>query len=185
MTESRWLQELALYVPPPVEPWLGPASWDDLYQALGSTLPRDYVDLMTLYGAGHWGNWLRMYTPLRLDGQGLVEQWRQRQLAFEAYPGLGGVQAVWPEPGGDLPFASTSDGDRLVWQCIGDPNDWPLLMRPRHAPTGPPLGASLPEVLLLWLRGDLEVSGFAGLDEDEDPAEFATFEPWPPGSHYY
>ncbi|MFC9818141.1 hypothetical protein ACFVJM_39525 [Streptomyces virginiae] len=60
----------------------------------------------------------------------------------------------------------------------GDPETWPLIVWPRHADQGPPLGGGLIDTLLDLQRGTLAAQGFAGRDEDDDPVEFAGFEPW-------
>ncbi|MEU3668315.1 hypothetical protein [Streptomyces virginiae] len=87
--------------------------------------------------------------------------------------------AVWPEPGGFLPFANSIDGDYLGWLTEGgDPDIWPLIVWPRHADQGPPLEDGLIDTLLDWQRGTLVTPGFSTFDEDDDPVEFADFEPW-------
>ncbi|GAA1078004.1 hypothetical protein [Kitasatospora arboriphila] len=81
------------------------------------------------------------------------------------------------EPGGFLPFGSTIDADTLGWLTEGEPDAWPLIVRPRHAPQGPRLAGGLVDTLVAWLRGRDLGEGFPGLDPDDDPLEFAAFLP--------
>src|SRR5258708_11837030 len=34
---------------------------------------------------------------------------------------------LFPEPGGQLPWASTGDGDQLCWLTGGEPDNWPAV----------------------------------------------------------
>ncbi|MGP3973187.1 SMI1/KNR4 family protein [Streptomyces sp. 8N114] len=193
LREGSGLTALTTLVPPPPQPYLGAAAadgWEPLFAELGTRLPHEYVTLLETYGAGCWSEWLRFHTPLRRAegtaqsqaGGGFV--WHAQQVN-DAYRSLRGNWAeeyrlaVWPEPGGFLPFANSIDGDVLGWLTENaDPDRWPLLVWPRHAKQGPPLEGSLTEVLLAWLRGRFAAPGFAELDEDDDPLDFIGFEPW-------
>lgn len=184
LTEGSGLDALRRLVPPPARPYLGLGDWDELFDALGTRLPREYVDLMEIYGGGAWSSWLNFITPLRREAtqgyQGLadfVEQildgYRSLRADHPQYQPL----AVWPEPGGFLPFADSIDGDVLGWLTLGEPDDWPLIVYPRHEEQGPPLPGRLVDTLLDCLRGR-PIPGFANLDEDEDPLDHCTFEQW-------
>lgn len=183
------LEPLELLSPPPSEPYLGGGSWDALFARLGTVLPREYVRLMDRYGAGSWSEWLRFFTPLRTPDHErcfitnvdeALDGYRQLRAAHpHMYP-----LAVWPEPGGFLPFANSIDGDHLGWLTEGDnPDTWPLVIWPRHAQQGPPLENALMDTLLAWQRGALATEGLPGLDQDDDPVEFAGFSAW--GTHAY
>lgn len=175
------LAALTVLTPPPPRAFLGGGTWERLFAELGTRLPAEYVALMDRYGAGCWGDWMRFHTPLGADGgfRGLAEQ------DAEAYRGaIGGWRArdpfpVWPERGGLLTFATSLDNDKLGWLTQGpDPDAWPLVVWPRHAPQGPALPYGLVDTLLAWRRGRFEAEGLLGLDRDDDPVEFAVFEPW-------
>lgn len=181
LTEGTGLEALTLLVPPPEAPYLGGGTWEQLFDELGTRLPTEYVALMNRYGGGCWSNWLRFYTPLRTNGGGLAYQaarvldgYRSLRASFpESFP-----LPVWPEPGGFLPFAESIDSDHIGWLAEGDPDNWPLIVFPRHAPQGPPLPHNLTDTLLEWLRGRFVTEGLPGLDELDDPLEFIDFEPW-------
>lgn len=182
------LDALRLLTPPPENPYLGGGTWAGLFKELGTTLPREYVTLMDLYGAGYWSRWLQFYTPLRTDEKSylrhiekIMDGYRQLRDDWpEMYP-----LVAWPEPGGFLPFAHSIDGDELGWLTEGgSPDKWPLIVWPRHADQEPPLEHGLIDTLLAWQRGTFSVEGLAGLDEDDDPIEFAKFEPFDDSAYW-
>ncbi|MEU5980308.1 SMI1/KNR4 family protein [Streptomyces sp. NPDC047315] len=177
------LATLTALVPPPAAPRLGERGWEWLYERLGTRLPGEYVRLMETYGAGCWAGWLRVSDPLAEDAYALAPQaeWYAKTYAelradFAEYHPL----AVWPEPGGFLPFADSIDGDQLCWLTEGaDPDAWPLIVVPRHADQGPPLGSGgLVDTLLEWLRGRFAADGLPPLRHPhEDPLDHIGFEP--------
>jgi len=180
LTEGSGLTALRLLIPPPTSPYLGEGTWNDVFDELGTPLPSEYVTLMNLYGAGTWRYWLRMFIPLRptfashirevLDGYRFLRE--NHPAAF--------TLAVWPEPGGFLPFAESVEGDHIGWLTEGSPDDWPLIVDARHAEQQAPLSHGLVDTLVAWTRGQLRVPGFAGLDKRDDPFDFAEFAPASP-----
>ncbi|MDT0342610.1 SMI1/KNR4 family protein [Streptomyces litchfieldiae] len=180
VTEGSGLAALRLLTPPPAQPYLGAGAWPALFAQLGTRLPIDYIALLERYGAGCWMGWLRFLTPLRPPDAGFVRHIARTLSAYrtlrDAAPGCFPLP-LWPAPGGFLPCANTIDGDQLGWLTRGAPDDWPVIVWPRHAGQGPPLPGTLTDVLLAWLRGQLSTEGLPGLDRDDDPLEFAVFEP--------
>ncbi|MGQ5264817.1 hypothetical protein ACTWLT_29100 [Micromonospora sp. ZYX-F-536] len=181
LTQGTGLAALSLLVPPPEAPYLGGGTWTDLFEELGTRLPDEYVSLIDRYGAGNWCKWLNFVTPLRTNGRGfayhaaqVLDGYRELRAAFPEYHPL----PVWPEPGGFLPFASSIDGDQLGWLTEGDPDQWPLIVSPRHADQGPPLPNNLTDTLLEWVRGRFATEGLPGLDALDDPLAFIDFESW-------
>ncbi|MGW5673555.1 SMI1/KNR4 family protein [Streptomyces sp. NPDC003860] len=178
------LQTLTALVPPPAAPQLGERSWQWLHERLGTRLPGEYVRLMETYGAGCWAGWLRFADPFAEDQYALAPwaEWYAKTYAElradhpEYHP-----LAVWPEPGGFLPFADSIDGDQLCWLTEGsDPDAWPLIVVPRHADQGPALrDGGLVDTLLEWLRGRLVTHGLPPLSRPhEDPLDHIGFEPF-------
>ncbi|MFE1319628.1 hypothetical protein [Kitasatospora phosalacinea] len=183
------LAALRALVEPPARPYLGSGhTWASLAAALGTGLPAEYRELMELYGSGQWGGHLRFHTPLRKGGHDFLEHQRdtcESYLLFREDEPDDFPLAVWPEPGGFLPFATSAYGDELGWLAEGpDPDRWPLIVYPRHVDQGPPLEGGLVDVLLAWLRRALEAPGLPTFDEDDDPAEYAVFEPFDDGSYW-
>ncbi|MCQ4203163.1 hypothetical protein ACFW5W_02195 [Streptomyces sp. NPDC058783] len=138
---------------------------------------------MERYGAGSWCGWLRFITPLDDDQYALApwaewyaDTYQEQRAEFPEYHPL----AVHPEPGGFLPFADSVDGDQLCWLTEGaTPDDWPLIVVPRHADQGPPLDTDLTTTLLEWLRGRFATEGLPLLGRrDENPLDYIDFEPY-------
>jgi hypothetical protein len=176
------LDALRLLSPPPERPYLGDGTWERLFAELGTQLPKEYVELMEVYGAGDWGTWLRFLTPLRTGERRFATHVEETLDAYrmlkENYPD-GYPLAVWPEPGGFLPFANSYDADHLGWLTEGpDPDAWPLIVWPRHTDQVPALEGGLIDTLLAWQRGTLTDSGLAELDEEDDPVKCAGFDAW-------
>ncbi|MFI0356980.1 hypothetical protein [Actinomadura sp. 9N407] len=181
LTNGTGLDAIRLLAPPPEEPYLGDGTWEQLFDALGTRLPTEYVTLIELYGAGCMSNWLRFVPPTRHGTSGLAQyvesslgDYRDLRAEFPEEQPL----PVWPEPGGFLPFANSIDGDQLGWLVQGDPDSWPLIVYPRHSDQGPPLPGGLVDTLLDWLRGRLTTPDFPVLDEDDDPLDFIGFDSW-------
>ncbi|MEV7570587.1 SMI1/KNR4 family protein [Streptomyces tanashiensis] len=177
------LDTLTALLPPPPAPRLGEQSWEWLYARLGTRLPTEFVRLMETYGAGEWCQWLRFGFPLGTGQYDLApsaewygETYRGHRDDFPEYHPL----AAWPEPGGLLSFADSIDGDQLCWLTEGEtPDDWPLIVVPRHAGQGPPLTGTLTGTLLAWLRGELRTEGLPRLVRPhEDPLDVIHFEPY-------
>jgi hypothetical protein len=138
---------------------------------------------MERYGTGCWAGWLRFSVPSGEDTYDLApwaewytDTYQQQRVEFPEYHPL----AVHPEPEGFLPFADSIDGDQLCWLTEGaTPDDWPMIVVPRHADQGPPLGAGLTDTLLDWLRGRFATEGLPRLVRPhEDPLDYIEFEPY-------
>jgi hypothetical protein len=75
--------------------------------------------------------------------------------------------AAWPEPGGFLPCANTDRGDVLGWLTVGPPERWEFTVRPRHEHGVHQAPGTFTEVLLGWVRGEVDIAGLRADREDE------------------
>ncbi|MGW8955923.1 hypothetical protein [Streptomyces sp. NPDC055709] len=117
------LDALRLLSSLPERPYLGNGSWEWLFAELGTGLPGEYVRLMDGYGAGIWSGWLRFHTPLRTGERRFLSHIEDTADAYrQLKDGSAGRYplAIWPEPGGFLPFANSIDGDYLGWLTEGE-----------------------------------------------------------------
>src|SRR6266540_3689111 len=90
-------------------------------------------DLVGRYGVGQFGD-ISLWTPFakRLDGVFDLVKHARRLVDFhrplrdelpEDFP-----HPLYPEPGGLLEWASTSNGDSRCWLTGGDPDSWPAVV---------------------------------------------------------
>lgn len=143
---SPAIERLMRAVPPPALP-LDAGSMSAFAQveaSLGLHLPDDYKLLVVSYGDGTWQDFWHLLNPFsRLRYWNLLEQAprddasgntvlsaeRYIQLRHADYP-----HAIWPEPGGILPWAGTDNGGRFFWLTTGEPNQWPTIYYPDRSP---------------------------------------------------
>ncbi|TMR00422.1 hypothetical protein ETD83_16865 [Actinomadura soli] len=126
---------------------------------------------MSIYGAGAWSDELGFYDPLDPE-EGVAYQARtwaddysDLREEFPEYQPL----AVYPEPGGLLVCACTNDADGVGWLTQGHPDYWTVIVYPRHGDQGPPLKGTMTEVLLAWLKGELDAPGLPGPTDEWRP----------------
>ncbi|MBP2339548.1 hypothetical protein JOF41_005726 [Saccharothrix coeruleofusca] len=171
------LAELKDLVPPPDDVGLGSLTWEELHEALGTALPSDYAALMRAYGASPPGaqGWLRFPDPLAPRG-GLLDAWRRSAPGFQRFH-LKHPDAcprpMFPEPGGMLFCADTIDGDQLGWVTEGAPDEWPVVVWPRHTDGIRELPGPLTSVLLRWWRGEVDLPGLSREAAAETRAQHA------------
>ncbi|MBP2324098.1 hypothetical protein JOF56_004483 [Kibdelosporangium banguiense] len=151
------LEELVARVPPPLEPVDATGDW----AGLGLVLPADYRGLVERYGSGTFCDLVTLlppFGPCTLLGYGVDLLDGDREFRDEGgdidpedYP-----YPLYPEPGGLLIWATSSNGPRLCWLTKGEPDEWPVVAwdpktfdYERHD-----LGAV--EFLESWLSGGLE-----------------------------
>lgn len=174
LRKGNGLEALTVLVPPPEHPQLGGVSWDEVAEQLGTSLPSEYRELIDRYGAGEWRGWLDVFgrDDLVEKVEMLTGIYRELRERFPQSESL----AVWPEPGGFLPFATSIDGDELGWLTLGDPQAWPVFLVPRDGEPGRRWRTSLVDGLLRWTRG-YAPPGMPEPDPLDDLLELASFAP--------
>ncbi|MEU7862090.1 SMI1/KNR4 family protein [Nonomuraea sp. NPDC049141] len=158
------LEQLIAVVPPPPVPAFGTDEWNDVFSDFGLRLPADYVAFIERYGRCEFARWLSVHDPRALPKEYRVQaahwgdDYRDLREDFPEYHPL----AMWPEPGGFFPWGSTIDGDEIGWLTIGEPEEWPCIVVPRHADQEPPIQETMTEWLVGWASGTrFDGSGFA------------------------
>jgi hypothetical protein len=167
-------------VPPPADPVeAGRAeAMAAVEERLGLALPADYKSLIGAYGTGSWKDFLLVLNPFASNRYLNLFEQTQRQLDAErviraAWPSEVPF-AIYPEPGGLLPWAMTDNGNRLYWLTQGHPDDWPTVIYESRGPRHDRHQVSCCEFLRRWVAGQLRVSVFP---EDFEYGFAGAFEP--------
>ena len=115
---------LAELAPPPQSPlWAGrPQDWTAVEATLGTSLPDDYKEFITVYGAGAFYDFLGVATPFAPKYDLVTKHGRSRTY-FQAQD----VFPVFPDSGGLLCMGGDDNGDSLCWLTRGLPNEWPIV----------------------------------------------------------
>ena len=119
------IYELLDVLSPPQQPVDGGKGryWGEITTYFGKPLPDDYVSFIGLYGSGVIGNWLTVFNPFSKNPN--VSLTRQFIVNLSA---LSVVKEEFPEscpypllfePGGLLPWGSSTDGDLYCWETRG------------------------------------------------------------------
>ena len=130
------LTQLQALAPPPDDPLFAgtPAQWDEVERNIGTALPQDYKQLVSLYGLGSFGGYVCPLNPFvpalgsnssRFNFYRAINFWNEmedlRREDPEIYPPFPG----YPSPGGLLPWGiECSDGGLQCWLTRGNPDDW-------------------------------------------------------------
>jgi hypothetical protein len=131
MTTSNPIAELMNLVPPPRQPLANQGNWASVEQSLGTALPADFKELVSVYGCGLFNDHVYLNSPFATSTQfnlswlieTLLQNFRDNRDdeigAWEQtkFP-------IYPESDGLLPFASASNGETFSWRTIGPPDDW-------------------------------------------------------------
>jgi hypothetical protein len=120
------IDDLVRLVPPPEAPVDAIGDWALVEADLGLELPSDFRTLIQRYGRGQFQSFITPLMPFGQDATLVVEARRLQkddQPFREDYP-QSCPYAVYPEPGGLLPWAGTDNGDRICWFTEGRPDTW-------------------------------------------------------------
>jgi len=153
----HWAVEGLSHVMPPPRDGGDPVNWDALRVDTGWQLPADYRDFVTVYGMGTISDSIGIRTP-RFEGYPYEDH-----LLFHAEQALAD---------GELTWASNEAGDDFLWRCIGTPERWAVIFRPRDRRQDHTYEMGMAEFLLHLVRGEIR---------PPLEAEFAmpaTFESW-------
>jgi len=121
----------------PVDPGkLG--SWGEVWGAVGTLLPEDFVAFIDKYGSGEICEWMTVhnpFSPARLDAfvPCMLAALGSFRVLKEKYPD----SIPYPlhfEPNGLIPWGTSIDGDEFCWLAQGElPSKWQVVVICRHA----------------------------------------------------
>jgi hypothetical protein len=131
--------DLAKLITPPSSPNEVPQQheWPQIEAQLGTSLPADYKDFVSLYGTGKIDNFLWIFNPSsQNENINLATQFRVQLSALSELQAYGEVlpYKLFPEPDGVFPFAITDNGDVLYWKTSGSPDTWTVLVNEARSP---------------------------------------------------
>ncbi|MDB5434017.1 MAG: hypothetical protein JWR47_274 [Phenylobacterium sp.] len=122
------IETLIAAIPPPAEPagvFLGP--WEPVEAEIGTALPRDYKDLVRVYGSGYYMEFFGIDVP-RCPNLNIRLEHQVRLVSETFLYGDDVSYPLWPAPGGLLSFGGTDNGDSLFWLTRGAPADWGVVV---------------------------------------------------------
>lgn len=109
--------------------------WNDVFAAIGTRLPEDYVQFINSYGTGSVCGFFWVYNPFSGNKNlNLLSSWTgtlSAMASLRADPTFGHEMVPFPlyfEPGGLLPWGRTINGEDLFWKTAGDPDRWTIIV---------------------------------------------------------
>jgi hypothetical protein len=105
--------------------------WAQVERSLGTRLPEDYRDLVTLCGSGiFWGLFrLELLNPFSASYPEQLRAWSALLRIRRGLPERQRISyGIFPSQPGWLPWGGTDVGQTFCWVTEGDPDRWPLLL---------------------------------------------------------
>lgn len=132
------LVRLTQLVPPPDSPVRAFGDWKRFVSVNGFQPPDDYRMFVREYGAGTFADWARLIEPF--DPSETFKEKLEKEC--RSMPPSSNGLGRWPQAGGFLPWAVTSDGSFVGWRTEGRPISWPtVLLSPSGQTSEYPVGA--------------------------------------------
>lgn len=122
------IDRLITRVTPPEVPYgIGdPARWSEFETELDTSLPSDYKAFVDTYGAGSLGDLIHVFTPFAVVGA-YNFRLRSAEILDEDRRFRGDwPHALFPDPGGLLPWGVSDHGHTMYWIVGEDPDSWTI-----------------------------------------------------------
>jgi hypothetical protein len=167
--------DVAKLMPPPSGPNEAPQQheWLQIEAQLGTSLPADYKDFISLYGTGKIDNFLWIFNPLsQNENINIATQFRVQLGALSELQAYGEVlpYKLFPEPDGIFPFGITENGDVLYWKTSGSPEAWTVLVNEARSPEWEAFSMVMTEFLFNVLNRQIHPSAFPNVFPSSTPA---------------
>lgn len=172
------LDTLLDLLPPPASPieTVSAKDWELYELVTGINLPDDYKAFFGVYGTGLIGGVITPYNPFcrrtMLKPSYTCRDWMRQALGIQDAKWRFGKDtfsyALYPEPGGVLPWGSTDDGDQLFWLTSGAPNEWTTLINEVRSSNFQVFRYSMTAFLCAWITGELncEIIPYNAIDHN-------------------
>lgn len=127
--------------------------WVAVEAELGTALPQDYREFCEIYGPGTVDDFLTILHPSAAHIAARLGTMADRQLGgLKELRDQGLTElvpyAIFPEPGGVLPWGVTANGDACYWVTAGAPDAWKVVIADSRGSLWEPLGGGMAECLL-------------------------------------
>lgn len=100
--------------------------WPAVETTLGTGLPRDYKEVVDLFGAGSFDEYIDLHVPGCLRSDLVRSAQRDRKQAADLF----WPYNAYPAPGGLLRWGGSEQEIVFCWQTgAADPDDWPVLVQ--------------------------------------------------------
>ncbi|GGE27443.1 hypothetical protein GCM10011571_32090 [Marinithermofilum abyssi] len=114
--------------PPATPTFGGQRTFEDIEKQLGTPLPTDYKEFISIYGTGSIEHFIWVLNPF-VDNEHL-NLISEKSDILDAYTVLKNEfphhfkHEVYPNKNGLLPWGITDNGDELFWLTDGTPDHW-------------------------------------------------------------
>ena len=126
------IEALTDIVAPPENPLnTGPPErWDAVCNELGTQLPSDCRDLALTYGSGYFAGHITVFNPFDDAYRRAVDSNLETHRVWTEGEEHEIPYGFFPEPRSLLPWGEDDQSNSLWWLTEGEPDDWPVVLRP-------------------------------------------------------
>lgn len=124
------IEKLIERIAPPEFPQNTPGDWNLIFENIGTKLPSDYVDFISLYGSGLFGGFYIVLNPFADCESHNFEirlQTFNDSLFSDYHWFLDENLEIYPKANGLLPCMYDQNGNDYFWLTKGDPEEWSIL----------------------------------------------------------
>jgi hypothetical protein len=156
--------DLAAVLPPPAEPREAQGDWARVESEIGTPLPAEFKEYVARYGTGVVNDFLWPLNPFAAnDNINLVAEIRFQLETLRAtrdkFPKRY-TYAIFPEPGGYLPWGRSENGDVMHWKTEGTPDQWTVAVTDAREPVWEEFPEPMTSFLAKLLAGELTCTVF-------------------------
>lgn len=163
-----------------VQPPLNPSAtgddeaWKKLERILDFPFPDEYKACINIYGSGTFSDTIILISPFEDHA---YQDWIRTELEYysstrEKFPELFQF-SIYPSKGGLYPWAMTSSGEKIYWETLDIPDEWPIIAYSTRGPEFERWKLPVSEFLYKWISGTLDskvlpTKGFENIFRSED-----------------
>lgn len=128
------MNKLLGLVKSPKLPVYSDGNWDDIEEELGLWFPKDYVEIVSKYGLGRFGEFLELFNPFcENPAFNLLDKIDEVAQQFEYYKAKSPKLypfPLFPDPNCLLPWGRSEADHLFFWHCTDDenPDSWPIVV---------------------------------------------------------